>query len=70
MPFCSGDIAVAKTLGDFEDKNARIIIMGTLAQGIRLIRKIRRQPLVIKKIGAILENFLFKCLNVDLMSVW
>jgi hypothetical protein len=32
-----GDVGVAETMGDFEDKNARIIIMGTLAQRIRLI---------------------------------
>jgi hypothetical protein len=31
MPSRSGDVAVAETMGDFEDKNARIIIMGTLA---------------------------------------
>ena len=66
-----GDIAVAETVGNFEDKNTNILIMGTLAQHIRLIRKLRRQPLGdFQKIGAILENLLFKVLNVDLMSVW
>ncbi len=66
-----GDVAVAETVGNFEDKNTSILIMGTLAQHIRLIRKLRRQPFRdCQKIGAILENLLFKGLNVDLMSVW
>ena len=65
-----GDIAVAETVGNL-DKNTNILIMGTLAQHIRLIRKLRRQPLGdCQKVGAILENLLFKVLNVDLMSVW
>jgi len=38
-----GDDAVAET-GYFEEKNASIIIMGTIAQRIRFIRKLRRQP--------------------------
>lgn len=65
-----GDAAVAET-GDFEEKNISIIIMGTIEQHIRLIRKLRRQPFGdCQKIGAILENLLFKDINVDLMSVW
>jgi len=38
-----GEGAVADTVGKFEDKKTDIIIMGTLAQYFRLVRKLREQ---------------------------
>lgn len=71
MPSSEGDVAVAETMSNFEDENICIKIVGILAQRIRLIRKLRRQPFGdFQKIGDILENLLFKGLNVDLMFVW
>ena len=37
-----GDVAVAETVGKFEETKTDIIIMGTLAQYIRLIRKLNK----------------------------
>jgi hypothetical protein len=56
-----GEIAVAKIVGNLEDKRTDIIIMGKLAQHILLIRKLREQPLVIaKKSGFVLEIYCSK----------
>jgi hypothetical protein len=38
-----GEVAVAITVGKFEDKKTDVIIMGTLAQYVRLIRKLKKQ---------------------------
>src|SRR3989339_1328884 len=38
-----GEVAVAETVGKFEEKKTDMIIMGTLAQYIRLVRKLKKQ---------------------------
>jgi len=66
-----GEVAVAKTVGNFEDKKTDIIIMGTLAQYIRLIKKLKEQPWgECQKIGVCLRELLFKGLDTDFISVW
>jgi hypothetical protein len=66
-----GDVAVAGTVGKFEEKKTDMIIMGTLAQYIRLIRKLKKQPygdcLIIAQ-G--IEDLLFKDFNIEAASVW
>ncbi len=66
-----GDVAVAGTVGKFEDKKTDIIIMGTLAQYIRLIKKLEKQPYGdCSKIGLALEEFLFKNFSLEKAAVW
>jgi dihydropteroate synthase len=66
-----GEVAVAGTVGKFETKKTDIIIMGTLAQYVRLVRKLRLQCygdcLIIAK-G--LEDLLFKDFDLCGLSVW
>ena len=66
-----GDVAVAKTVGNFEDKTTDIIIMGTLAQYIRLIKKLKEQPWGnCQSIGVCLRDLLLKGLDDDIVAVW
>ena len=66
-----GDVAVAETVGKFEETKTDIIIMGTLAQYIRLIRKLSKQSYGdCLKISSILEDLLFKDFNIEAASVW
>jgi dihydropteroate synthase len=66
-----GEVAVAKTVGNFEDKTTDIIIMGTLAQYIRLIKKLKEQPWGdCQRIGVCLRDLLFKGLDDDFDAVW
>ena len=66
-----GDVAVARTVGKFEETNTDIIIMGTLAQYIRLVRKLKKQSYVCcLQIASALEDLLFKDLDIDSAPVW
>ena len=66
-----GDVAVARTVGKFEETNTDIIIMGTLAQYIRLVRKLKKQSYVYcLQIASALEDLLFKDLDIDSAPVW
>jgi hypothetical protein len=66
-----GDVAVAGTIGKFEEMNTDIIIMGTLAQYIRLVRKLKKQSCgCCMQIASVLEDLLFKDLDVDSAPVW
>jgi hypothetical protein len=66
-----GDVAVAGTVGKFEETNTDIIIMGTLAQYIRLVRKLKKQSFgCCQQIASALTDLLFKDLDVDSTSVW
>ena len=66
-----GEVAVAGTVGKFEEKKTDMIIMGTLAQYIRLVRKLKRQSYgECLEIAQDLEDLLFKDFNVEGASVW
>ena len=66
-----GDVAVAGTVGKFEESNTDIIIMGTLAQYTRLVRKLKKQSYgCCMKIASALEDLLFKDSDVDSAPVW
>ena len=60
-----GDVAVSENVAKFEKTKTDIIIMGTLSQHIRLIRKLRKQPFgECEKIADGLQNLLFKDFDV------
>ncbi len=66
-----GDVAVAETVGKFEEKKTDIIIMGTIAQYVRLVRKLKRQSYGdCSRIAEGLEDLLFKDFDVNAASVW
>ena len=66
-----GDVAVAATVGEFEETNTDIIIMGTLSQYIRLVRKLKKQSYgCCLQIALALEDLLFKDLDIDLTPIW
>ena len=66
-----GDVAVAETVGKFEDKKTDILIMGTLAQYVRLVRKLRMQSYGdCLKISQDLGDLLFKDFDLGGLSVW
>lgn len=66
-----GEVAVADTVGKFEDKQTDIIIMGTLAQYVRLIRKLRRQLYGdCLEIAQSLEDLLFVDFDFEAAKVW
>ncbi len=66
-----GDVAVSEAVAKFEKKKTDMIIMGTLAQYVRLIRKLRKQPFGdCLKVADDLEELLFKEMDVDTVPVW
>ena len=66
-----GDVAVAGTVGKFEEKKTDMIIMGTLGQYIRLIRKLKKQSYGdCLEIARDLVDLLFKDFDVESASVW
>lgn len=66
-----GEVAVVNTFGKFEDKKTDIIIMGTLAQYVRLIRKLRRQLYSdCLEIAQSLEDLLFVDFDFVAETVW
>ncbi len=66
-----GDVAVAGTVGKFETTQTDIILMGTLAQYIRLIKKLKIQTYGdCQKIAEALQEMLFKNYDVDTAPVW
>ncbi|MCL5948868.1 MAG: hypothetical protein M1490_00120 [Candidatus Bathyarchaeota archaeon] len=66
-----GEVAVAETVGKFEAEKTDMIIMGTLAQYIRLVRKLKEQSFGdCLEIAKELEALLFKDFDVEGASVW
>ena len=66
-----GDVAVAGTVGKFEEKKTDMIIMGTLAQYIRLVRKLKKQSYGdCLEIAKDIEELLFKGFNIEGAAVW
>lgn len=67
-----GDVAISRDVGSFKANSTNLIIMGTLAQYIRLAKKLMHQPYDCKKVGEEIENYLQKYENIDLdkAPVW
>jgi hypothetical protein len=66
-----GEVAVAGTVGKFEDNKTDMILMGTLEQYIRLIRKLKKQSCGdCLEIALDLTDLLFKDFNIEDASVW
>jgi hypothetical protein len=66
-----GDVAVAGTVGKFENRKTDMIIMGTLAQYVRLVRKLKVQSCgECLEIAQSLEDLLFKDFDVLSAPVW
>jgi dihydropteroate synthase len=65
------DIAVSKDAGSFDAERTDIIIMGSFAQHIRLIRKLQHQKFgECRKIAQILQETLFADQDITNLSVW
>lgn len=66
-----GEVAVAGTVGQFKETKTAMIIMGTLAQYIRLIRKLKLQSYGdCQKIAVSLQELLFKDYDIESAPVW
>lgn len=66
-----GEVAVSESVGKFEEKNTDMIILGNLAQYVRLIRKLRKQTSYrCPEVAELLFILLFEGLNIDLAPVW
>jgi hypothetical protein len=71
MLFRGGEVAVADTVGKFEDEKTDIIFMGTLAQYVCLIRKLRRQSYCdCLEIARCLEDLMFEDFDFEVALVW
>jgi hypothetical protein len=66
-----GEVAVSESVGKFEEKNTDMIILGNLAQYVRLIRKLRKQTSYrCQEVANLLSTLLFEGSIVDLAPVW
>ncbi len=68
-----GDVAVAETVAKFEHEKTDMILMGTLDQYIRLIRKLKKQNYegsVCVEIAESLQKLLFSDFNIESSCVW
>lgn len=68
-----GDVAVSKEAGSFKTKKTDIIIMGTLAQFVRLVKKMKYQSAFeCPKLTEELNNFLVQNYGIDIekVEVW
>jgi dihydropteroate synthase len=66
-----GEVAVADTVGQFGLEATDILVMGTLAQYIRLIKKLQHQDYGdCKKISDLLKEALFSGFDVENAEVW
>jgi uncharacterized protein (UPF0335 family) len=66
-----GEVAIADTVGQFGLEATDILVMGTLAQYIRLIKKLQHQDYGdCKKISDLLKEALFSGFDVENAEVW
>ncbi len=66
-----GDAVVSRDVANFKAKTTDLIIIGTLAQYIRLIKKLKIQPYDCKKIAKKIETLLLKeGVNPNEAVVW
>ncbi len=66
-----GDAAVSENVAKFEKEKTDIIVMGTLAQYIRLIKKLKKQSCGdCLKIAEGLQNLLFEDFYIENAEVW
>ena len=66
-----GDVALSKSVGRFENKSTDILVMGTLAQHLRLIKKLQYQTFGdCRKISDAIREALFSGFDIDSAAVW
>jgi len=65
-----GDVAISRDVGSFKASATDLIIMGTLAQFVRLVKKLEHQPYDCKKIASEIKILLFKDLDLNNAPVW
>ena len=66
-----GDIAVSRDAGSFDAERTDILIMGTLAQHIRLIKKLQHQKFgECQKIANLIETTLFEGEDLNSAPTW
>lgn len=66
-----GDVAVSDTVGQFKSEATDILVMGTLAQHIRLINKLRHQGYGdCKRVADLIKDALFKDFDIEAAEVW
>lgn len=66
-----GDVALSRNVGRFETRLTDILIMGTLAQHLRLIKKLQHQTFGdCRKISEIVKEALFDRLDINRAAVW
>jgi hypothetical protein len=66
-----GDVAVSDTVGQFSPEATDILVMGTLAQHIRLIKKLRHQNYGdCKRVADLIKDALFKDFDIEAAEVW
>lgn len=51
-----GDVAVSRDVGSFKTNTTDLIVMGTLAQYVRLVRKLEHQPYDCMKIAGKIKD--------------
>ena len=65
-----GDVAVSRKVGAFSKENTDIIVIGNLAQFVRLVRKMNHQTAFdCKKITEKINQILLKEFNIDVQNV-
>lgn len=66
-----GDVALSRSVGKFDTKPTDILIMGTLAQYIRLIKKLKVQDFGdCRRIADAINEALFKDFDIKKAAVW
>jgi len=62
-----GDVAVSRDVGSFEAEKTDMIIIGTLAQYVRLVRKLKHQTAFdCKKIAKEIQSLLLEEFGIDI----
>jgi dihydropteroate synthase len=66
-----GDVALSRSVGRFETRLTDILVMGTLAQHLRLIRKLQHQTFGdCCKISDAIKEALFSRFDINSAAVW
>lgn len=66
-----GEVALSRSVGRFETRPTDILVMGTLAQHLRLIRKLQHQTFGdCRKISDAIKEALFEGFDINSAAVW
>jgi len=66
-----GDVALSRSVGRFETKLTDILVMGTLAQHLRLIKKLQHQTFGdCSEISDAIKEALFRGFDINSAAVW